>query len=177
MKTSKILKLVVALSLSFFNSCSSDNSPAEKLNEIKVNEKQFEIVNATISESNTFDGVTEFDLYLASSGLTVNSSNYLTGKGDYLYLRLFSSSETELSAGNYVYNDQDSNSFLINSSVHFFNYDSELGDGQSGDVDIELGSVSVAVENGKYIITVNLTDENDARVTGYYSGTIEGFNE
>lgn len=177
MKTNKLLRLLlVSISLCILNSCSSDDSTDERQNEIKVNSKSFVISNATLIEESTYNNVTEFQLYLVSSGVTVNADNSINGSGDILALTLFSSQQSALEEGVYLYNDQDNTGLLLNRGSHFFGYDATLGDSQSGNLDIESGSITVEVENSLFIITVNLTDELGDIVSGYYKGIITNFN-
>lgn len=178
MKTIKIIKSIVFIAvLSFLASCGSDDDTiANKVNQITVNTQAFKITNATMFNEGTFNGVTEFDLYFTDSGITINDDKDITGKGDLLYLRLFSSQEKELTAGKYLYNDQDDSSFLLNRATHFFEFESSKGDGERGGIDIDSGSVSVAIENDIYTITLNLIDEDGKAVKGYYKGTLKIVN-
>lgn len=176
MKTNQILKSVlIVIATCFFNSCSNDDTINNKVNEVKVNSKSFEISNATIIIDGTYNGITELELYLTSSGITISENVNFTGSGDYLYLRLYSD-EAELIEGNYLFNNQDNAGFLLSSGYYIFNYDISQGDGQSGDLDIESGNVSVSIKNEEYIINISLEDEAGDRVTGYYKGALAESN-
>ena len=127
MKTNKLLRLLlVSISLCILNSCSSDDSTDERQNEIKVNSKSFVISNATLIEESTYNNVTEFQLYLVSSGVTVNADNSINGSGDILALTLFSSQQSALEEGVYLYNDQDNTGLLLNRGSHFFGFHNKL---------------------------------------------------
>lgn len=176
MKTIKILKSILFIAvLSFLASCGSDDDAiANKVNQITADNQTFKITNATMFNEGTFNGITEFDLYFTDSGITINDDKDITGKGDFLYLRLFSSQENELTAGKYLYNNQDNFSFLLNRATHFFEFESSKGDGLKREgIDIDSGSISVALENNIYTITLKLIDENGKAVTGYYKGTLK----
>ena len=127
MTTNKLLRLLlVSISLCILNSCSSDDSTDERQNEIKVNSKSFVISNATLIEESTYNNVTEFQLYLVSSGVTVNADNSINGSGDILALTLFSSQQSALEEGVYLYNDQDNTGLLLNRGSHFFGFHNKL---------------------------------------------------
>lgn len=176
MKQIKTLKLVLfVLSICLFTSCSDDDSLDEKTNHIKVNSKSFVITNATVIDEDSFHGVTEYEIIFASAGITIEKGG-VNGKGDVVTLALTSNKINELTAGEYIFSKNNNTGLSLDGGVHFFNYDSTLGDNQSGDVDFESGSVSVAVENNKYTITFNLVDEAGDTVTGYYNGVINGLN-
>lgn len=174
MKTIKILKSIALLTiLTFLASCKNDDDAANnRINQVTINTQNFTITEAVMFNDGTFNGVTEFELYFTGSGLAIDNNENFTGSGDLLSLRLFSGEASGLEAGEYVYNDHNSNSFLLNRGFHFFGYDASQGDNRSGDVDIESGNVSVLVENNEYIITINLVDENNDKVTGSYKGII-----
>lgn len=156
-------------------SCSGDDDgPQMPTNKISVdNTNTFEIGQAKLFSDGTFNGITEFQFYITSTGLSVNNNEEFAGNGDLLSLRLFSGSTSGLEEGNYVFNQQDTDPFILNRGFHFFNYVASLGDNQIGDIDIESGSITVTLENDIYTITLNLVDEDGNAVTGYYSGMIE----
>ena len=173
MKTNNFFNLLlITFGIVLLTSCESDDSETERINEVTVNSNSFVISNAVITDEDTFNGITEFDIYFTSEGVTIDEGTNINGSGDFLYLRLFSSIQTELEAGTYVYNDQDDDSLLINRGSHFFGFDASQGDGQLGHLDIESGSITVVVDNNQYTITFNLIDEAGDNLTGYYNGAI-----
>ena len=178
MKVNKFLKIfLITISIGVLSACESDDAVDEganavRVNEVKVNTNRFEITNAILLDDGTFNGITEFELYLTSTGVTVDTNSDINGSGDFLTLRLFSSEQTNLAEGTYVYNNQDNTSLLLNRGSHFFGFDASLGDGQEGSQDIEAGNIIVVLENNQYTITINLTDEEGESLTGYYNGTI-----
>ena len=179
MKANIFFKLIIlTVFIGLFNACQSDDADPVKTNQIKVTTNSFNVTNAVlIDDGSTFNGVTELELFLTTSGITVlNVNGELEGKGDFLSLTLFSSEQSALKAGSYSYNDQDGSAFLLNRGFHFFNFDAALGDGQTGDKDIESGNVIVEVANNQYTITINLVDESGNTVTGYYKGALQLLN-
>ena len=173
MKTIKILKLlVITISFCVLNSCDSDDSVTVKRNEVKVNANSFEVTNATLFDDGTYNGITEFELLLTGSGITIASNRDINGHGGFLTLTLFSNEQTGLAEGDYSYDNQNSLGFILNRGGHILDYDASLGDGQTGSIDIESGDISVTVENSQYTITIDLTDELGNNVTGYYNGDI-----
>ncbi len=179
MKTNRVQKLILILSLIGIYSCSSndDTTNNSRVSKITVANNSFNIAKASIITNSTYtnNGITEFEIVFTSSGLTVDDSGNLSGNGHFFTLTLFSNQEKEITTGDYLYNDQDSKAFVLNRGYHFFNYKSALGDNQNGGLSIESGSVSVKVLNSMYTITFNLKDENDNPVKGYFNGEISGF--
>lgn len=174
MKHLKFLILIAVATL--FVNCSRDDDGTQTStpnNKVVIGANQFDIGEAKLFNDGTFNGITEFEFYITSSGLSVDNNEEFMGSGDLLSLRLFSGSASGLEEGDYVFNQQDSNAFILNRGFHFLDYVGSLGDNQSGTIDIESGSVNVALENDVYTITLNLVDENVNIVTGYYKGAIQ----
>ncbi|WP_299889079.1 hypothetical protein [uncultured Lacinutrix sp.] len=171
----KKLKVLIFVAL-LFVSCSNDDDTIQtqiKKNEVTVALNRFEVGQAKLFNDGTFNGVTEFEFYLTETGLNIDNNQNFSGNGSFLSLRLFSGNTSSLETGNYLYNDQDSNAFILNRGYHFLEYNASLGDNQSGDIDIESGSISVTLENEVYTITINLIDEDGNMVNGYYKGAVE----
>lgn len=169
MKFLKITFLIITITL--FTACSSNNENTKR-NQVTAGSQNFEIAQSIMFNDGTFDGITEYELYLTGSGLSINNGKNFSGTGEFIYLRLFSGDASVLQAGNYILNSQDNTTFLFNRGLYHLEYDAAKGDNQSRPLDIKSGSVSIEVENGIYTITINLTEENSNVVTGYYSGTI-----
>lgn len=119
-------------------------------------------------------GTYNFDIMLFSSGITYNATNdELSGQGDLIVLELFSSSETQLVPGTYVFDSTGSyaaNSFDFGFFAVNFAFLTQTGQIEK---DITGGNVIVGKSGDQYEVTIDVIADDGKKVTGYYKGSLQ----
>ncbi len=114
-----------------------------------------------------------FDLTLLSSGIQYNEEeDEYTGKGHGIYFELFSSSETELIPGKYIFDQEESlepNTFKEAGFVINFDTSTEIGDVEE---DIVSGSITIKVDGSTYDFIIDCKDDSGNTLTATFKGTL-----
>ncbi|MGE0078357.1 MAG: hypothetical protein AB7S48_10900 [Bacteroidales bacterium] len=118
-----------------------------------------------------WDGTYQLDLYMASSGI-----NYVeaTGSGNILYFSLYTSQANSISSGQYIYDYWAETKFTFDYGDVYINYNIDNEEGTK--IPISNGSVTVAIINNIYSITIDCKDESENSITGSYTGEINFYN-
>jgi len=105
-----------------------------------------------------------FHIILADNGINFDT---FTGQGNYVYLLAWSSSSTELTAGNYTYNIS-KNPYTISKGEFGLNYSLTTG---SGDIFMVTGGNFVISKTGnEHIINASLTLDNNKTLAVSFKG-------
>jgi len=121
------------------------------------------------------------ELYLVSEGITFYDKNgvidSVSGKGNYLVLRIFNTDSIGIASGGYVYNPS-----FDNYSVGTFGFDSGLilnFDAMPPDVSEEVlingGEITVVRNNNEYEISFDLDTEANKAIKGFYKGKLKEY--
>lgn len=178
MKIRKFIKTTaLTIVLIICASCSNDdtNSNSNK-NEVVTHHKTFQIANASLHTKRTDNGVTRFNLYLSSAGVTFDVNENANGTGDILNLAVHSNIEDGLSSGKYVFDDVQFNSFSFSSGYYTLDYTPTQSDSTIS-LNITSGNLSVLLEDEIYTLTLDAIDEDDNNISVNYKGSIKVFEE
>jgi len=156
-----------------FSACKKDDSKTNKLSSFSYNGVNYETPNAyLVSYGATSTESADFDIYLTSSDVTVNSGSGLTGTGDGIYMDLNSSSLTELADGTYTWSIDRAPNTIVNGAVLIaYNFGTLTGDSYV----VTDGTIKITVSGTNYVIDYSLTLSNDQTVTGNYNGTLQEY--
>jgi hypothetical protein len=183
-----LLTGVLLVSTLFLGFDKSEDEKSLKDNYLKVGDQVFDL-SAGILENygtdydNSWHYGSNTDLFLYSEGLSIqiiDSDGYedwdLDGIGHAIYFEMFSSTGNALDDGDYTI------SFLepfpigtIDASNYSINFDTENID-SAVSKEIVSGKVSVTKIGEEYSITINCTDEDGEKITGFYKGTLRFFD-
>jgi len=119
------------------------------------------------------------DLVLLSSGFTLHEVggeiDSLSGIGHGIVIELFSSSSTELVAGDYIWNSEGNGQIgTFEYADAVFNWNSQTDDGS--DAVANGGRVNVSNNGDEYEIGLDLTMEDGKTLTGFYKGALKYYN-
>ena len=160
-----IIVLLVALS-----SCKKDKE-TDKKNHLKYDGKTYELAEGILINYGQWEEtapIYNFDLFLISSGINFEQE---TGQGHIIYFEFFTSSASQLAAGTYNYHATSYNAFTFD--YGFFALDANFETGIAEiEGDIEGGNVKVEISGSTYTITINGTDSDGKKITGYYKGSL-----
>ncbi|MGE0090544.1 MAG: hypothetical protein AB7S50_13815 [Bacteroidales bacterium] len=173
----RLLTIMLAVFSVALLSCDDDES-SSKDNSFSYNGTTYKIAGGflenygpTIAKSVASYNI---DLTFVTSGINYNTaSGVVTGTGSYLFMEMFTNSETQLVPGTYTFDLYES----LNAGT--FDY-AELGINVNFDVETETGTyvdfvagtVVVKLTDTTYEITVNLTSTENKALTGYFKGTL-----
>jgi len=160
--------------------CKKDGNP-EISNFLKINEQEYELSQGII-EDRGMDGPYflhkgyNTDLTLYSEGLTLHTDEqgglYFSGRGNAIYLAMFSTSGEALDEGDYEFTiTQPYQVGTFYYGYYIINYDAETRVSELEDA-IAIGTVSVSVKGREFSISLNCKDEGGNKITGQYSGTL-----
>jgi hypothetical protein len=183
MKTINITIIATVLISLLIASCEKEKETEEikKTNHLKIGETEYTLSSGALEnygqdEAGIYD-VYNTDLTLFSDGITITNEDgelVVSGSGQIIYFEMFSSTETSLDIGTYNLNIQPF-------SLKTFDYaDYMIGWNQTVDDDdwteIASGEVTVNKNSNEYEITINCTDENGQKLTGFFKGTLSYYN-
>lgn len=167
------LFLLLLFGLFILSSCKKDEDSAEKLNQLLVNEKSYELTKGLIQyfgevKQNTYN----FDLYLFSNGINYDyTNNTYSGKGNIFYVELYSNSPTEILSGTYKYDpDATFAPFTFFSTQVALDFNVETGLGSEGGI---TGTIKVKKSGTFYEFTINGIAFENQKLTGYFKGDFE----
>lgn len=125
------------------------------------------------------EGSYNLDLVLLSSGFTLHEVggeiDSLSGIGHGIVIELYSSSSTELVAGDYLWNSEGNGqvgTFEYADAV--FNWNTQTDDGS--DAIANGGQVNVSKNGDEYEIGLDLTMEGGKTLTGYFKGVLKYYD-
>jgi hypothetical protein len=179
----KVLISILLVAFSFI-ACGGDDKNEDEVTktnhflyegkEYPLNDGLFTFYGRSSSSNEGFN--IALDLY--SSGIKPDSNNNnISGKGELMGFRFFSSAENELSSGTYIFNSNgvESKVFTFTIGVTYINVDTEKRGG--GEDAIELfatgGSVKVNKTGKIYELDIDFTLDNGKKLTAYYKGEIK----
>jgi hypothetical protein len=116
------------------------------------------------------------DLHLFGEGVamveTTPGTREVTGEGFHYYSELFSADSTFLTNGTYVFDDTTSISPEISFDYGDYNFNTQEF---STWTEFNEGTIKVRKSGNNYELILNLKDENDEVITGYYNGPLQYF--
>lgn len=159
---------------------SEENDSTSISNHLKIGDNEYALSGGILEdygadEFGQYEGY-NIDLSLLSDGFTMNGDGSISGSGTIIYFEMFSESETGLASGEYVY---DGTSPYPTESFDYGDYSEDFSVNESNAtyVDIASGTVTVVREGSSYEITIACVDENGKAITGFYSGSLEFFED
>ena len=162
-----------------------DDDKTGTKNYLKIGDTEYDLSAGILENYGTDDDNSwhygyNTDLTLYSAGLSLQideDDDYdVTGKGHGIYFEMFSNSGNSLNNGDYIFSSTEPYPIgTFAGGGYVINYDSE-NDDYEGEGDIVSGKVSVSKSGSEYSITINCTDENGAKITGFYKGTLRYFD-
>lgn len=174
MKTIKtILFGLFVLVLTF--GCDKDEDPVK--DEEKTNSFIYQSLTHNLNSghldtwsSEDTDEYSVFSIYLVSSDIQVGVSGQ-SGTGDAMYFEMLSSSLTELSEGEYIFDETKSEfPMYCFESTMYIGYDFDSGIGTH--IDVISGKINISKIEEVYEITFDLKLENENNVSGYFKGNL-----
>jgi hypothetical protein len=176
-----IFKIMLGLFIigTLFVSCTSDDdSSSTGDNKITVDGKSYELSNGSLEyygisymDSSNYN----FDVLLYS-GFTYNAATEdYSGIGNYIYFELFSSSATELVAGNYSYNASSYAANTFDDGYIEINYNIATETNDLGE-EITAGTVNVKKSGNEYEISFDGTTGSGKKITAFYKGSLNYFD-
>ena len=113
----------------------------------------------------------DMDLILFSSGFNVSSDD-ITGKGNYIYFRVFTMDSTELPAGTYTYNSSGYTPDTYSASGIVINWDI---DNQTYDKTYAIldGTLIITKSGDTYNLNFNGSDSNGESASLTYKGALD----
>ncbi|MFW5793493.1 MAG: hypothetical protein ACOCWC_04345 [Bacteroidota bacterium] len=179
----RLLSGVLIVSILFVG-CDKDDDNTNKKNYLKIGDKEYDLsagilLNYGLDDDNSWYYGYNNDLLLYSPGLSLIEEDDdwdLTGKGHLVYFEMFSNSGNSLNNGDYTFSSTEPHPIgTFDVGEYIINYDPENDDYEE-EVDIQDGKVSVSKSENEYSITINCTDENGIKITGFYKGTLHYFD-
>jgi hypothetical protein len=178
----RLLSGVLIVSTLFIGCDKDDDDKTSKKNYLKIGDKEYDLSAGILENYGTHKswhyGYNN-DLLLYSAGLSLIKEDddwYLTGKGHAIYFEMFSNSGNSLNNGDYTFSSTEPHPIgTFNEGGYVINFDSETGDDE-GEVNILSGKLSVSKSGNEYSITINCTDKNGIKITGFYKGTLHYFD-
>lgn len=147
-------------------SCKKNNDNKE--NAFIVNEIQFSTPNGFLEIYSPEEDGGDFDITLADSEHSLDSIDY--SLNSLVYFDFKSPSTTELSLGEYNYNND--------WPPYSFDYGFVVMYGYNGVVfDITDGTVTIGKSGDSYEIEYDLTIGSNTNVSGYYKGTLQEIDQ
>lgn len=174
--------LILFVSSLFFASCGDDNDDnSSSSNSFTYKSKTYSLAKGFSigwGESNTSNVYTK-ELYLVSSGITCTSSSSdyeMSGKGNFLYFEIYSSSQSGIAVGTYTYSES-----ALYPSANTFDYcEIDLGCGWDAAnyewAEVTEGTLTVEKSGTTYEITFEGFDTNNNKVTASYTGTLSNYD-
>ena len=175
MKLVKGLLILLLAAPILFVSCSDDDDDDDngKTNEFTYDGTDYGLTSGIIEYYGQWgdeDGY-NFDVTLLTSGLSYDATeDEIVGSGSGLYFEMFSSSESDLVAGTYTFDADESaaaNTFDIGQVVIGYDETTDTGDFYYA----TAGTVVVAKSGSDYELTITLTVGGNT-VNGYYKGAL-----
>jgi uncharacterized lipoprotein YehR (DUF1307 family) len=169
---------ILAMTIIILSACKKDDKTTK--NSFKYNNKETEIgtvYGGSLGESPT-SGVYGTLIYFIEKTITLNSVagayDSLSGTGDILLLTFLSNSSGELPSGDYIFNVSE-DPFVANS----FGYKSGLlvnvntaGNDIPASIALNGGKITVKKNTDDYEFTLNIINNVNSTITGYYKGKI-----
>ena len=145
-----------------------------KENYFEVADTEYALSQGYVTKNRTTASGYAVDLILLSSGftVTVTQGEYVdvTGVGNGILFSLYSSSPDKLAIGTYQYDEASSeNVNTFDEASYVLNYDIE---GDSDEIFIDSGTVTVKQNDTEYEITFDCIDELGKRIKGSYKGLL-----
>lgn len=177
----KLLAGVLLVSTLFMGCDTDDGGITNKKNYLKIGDSEYELfagvlVNEGRDEHN--NGYYGFltGLFLYSAGISIGD-DWFSGKGHLIELYMFSTSGNTLDNGDYIYSDSEPYQIgTFPEAVYYINIDFESEDYGTSEY-ITSGKVSVSKKGNEYSITINCSDSNGEKITGFYKGTLKYFED
>lgn len=184
---------VFLMALCLFGCGNDDNSDGlagdENLtmkNHFKVGNTEYELSDGLLrnyGQSEDWHEGYNLDLILVSKDLKISTDEEgyeeINGTGDAIYFELFTSEGLHLDNGDYV---NGTSEFFPIGTYDYASYyigidtDEENEDYDYSDIRINSGKVTVKRTGQEYELTIDCTDENGTKVTGYYKGNLHYFD-
>jgi hypothetical protein len=166
-------RIIYLLALTTLMACKKEDTTPEKANELTVGSKLYKFDEAIIENygqksgeghNNDFWLVTNTIKPIFDDGVI----NWFTGKGNLLYLELYSNTPNSYEVGNYSLNDT-KKPFTFESGYYITDADFDEFTGEYSD--IISGTVKViSVKPNKIELEYELTNNQNQKVKGYYNG-------
>lgn len=170
--------LSMALVFIFATSCSKDEATIRK---ITIDGTSYSLSRGYISdlgsaEDDNGDLARRYTVILTSKGLTMEANGEPIGKGELVYVTLFSTSDTELATGTYTVNFIDNligtltySQLTVNFVVSSITYDAAFY--------ISAGTVKVSKSGSRYTLeltgtVVNIDTQEEVSISAFYEGKL-----
>jgi len=168
----RVLLGILAVSLVFASCNKEEEEPSDHLT---VDGTEYSLSKGSIKYYgmyNTDPASYNFDIFLMASTVTKSTVGSADGgTGIAIYFEMYSSSATDLLPGTYTFDSAGSQNALT------FDYaDYVLDISTDSWIELTAGTVKVEKSESIYKLTVDGTDSNGKKVSGYYSGTLEYFD-
>jgi hypothetical protein len=158
-------------------------TPTPKKNELVIDGQATTVSTATLIYYGDFlgSGTENFDLLIGTGTLDINlAAASFTGKGDLLYMEMFTNIATHLAGGTYDYKPMSNlgDAFSFTNGDFTKNLDI-MAETLDYDADVNGGKVVVThtpgstATNGIYEFTFDVSLDNGKKVTGYYKGALQ----
>jgi len=135
-------------------------------NYIEYNGQKYELTKGFIQ--NLGGEHNNWDIILASDLIMVTGEG-ITGFGNAVYLRMFSSSQTEFAPGVYTYSSS-ANPLTFNRGTYGINYDYANRNGTS--LALVAGTINISLTGSDYTISISSVLASGTAVNAYYSGPL-----
>ncbi len=169
---------VFTLGALFVSCTSDDDSSSDSQNKLTVDGKSYDLSKGSLENygmNNMDSSIYNFDVLLYS-GFTYDAANEeYNGTGNYIYFEMYSSSATELVAGNYVYNATGYGANTFDEGYFEINYNTSNETNEMGD-ELTSGTVNVKKTGTEYEISFDGTTAGGKKVTAFYKGSLNYFD-
>ena len=161
--------------------CGKDGEDAIEINHFEYKGVDYAVSQGAIVNEGKFDGTGYLmNVAFISSSFTMVETDgvldSLRGIGNGIGFPLYSSSSDKLAIGTYQYDETSSeNSGTFDDGSFILNYNVSTDEGT--EVFIEGGTVTVKQNDTEYEITFDCTTDTGEKVTGYYKGVLNYYDE
>lgn len=170
----KILLSLFTISALFVSCTTDEDTNTTGDNKITVDGKSYDLSKGSLENygvSYMDSSIYNFDVLLYS-GFTYDMANEeYNGTGNYIYFEMYSSSATELVAGNYTYNASSYGANTFDDGYFEINYNTSTETNELGD-ELTSGTVNVKKTGSEYEISFDGTAKSGKKVTAYYKGSL-----
>jgi hypothetical protein len=160
-----------------FTGCKKDKDDDRPANAFHIGDSVIAITGGALinyGQDDWYEGF-NLDLSLFDDNVTITELSpgirEIEGTGFRFYCEMFSTSESVLTDGVYAYND--TSAIYPVSTFDYGHYTYNYEDGER--YYIEGGTVQVKKSGSNYELIINIVDEDDNEVSGYYYGPLQYF--
>lgn len=173
-KTKSYQFIIGLIAIIFLGISCSEETPTfnPSINQFEIDSLTIGLLDGAIrNNQDTTNGAGNFEIVLASTGLTINDIGDVTGLGSTINMNLNSTSAFEFTAGTYSFGEE-----IIPGTISEvyaqINYDSSKPEDDKA-IELVSGQIVVSLSVDIYSFNFSLTTSDNRSLKGFYKGSLQ----